>query len=656
MTIRRSGLADDRAARDPKTAARRPRQAAPRAPAAKSSAAGPARDSAHSSRAPQSDCQEVRRLGEALNARVDDVLALTVARSREAGRELDAGTQDSFAKIGMASTAAVATWMAGGNPEEGRETGRKAFETYGQLAAQRVATLNEVAKRCLRWRDAVCEVLSESAAELGTSEKALTRATGMVQLTVDVTLVRVCEVFEAERTRTDEELSRRQEELSFMATHDVLTGLPNRTLILDRAEQALVRARRRQSAVAALFIDVDNFKSINDSFGHDTGDELLRLLTARMSGVIRETDTLARLGGDEFIVIAEELSVAAGPELIAERLLEALKEPFKLSSHNAPLTVRASIGIAMGERGCAEELLRDADTAMYRAKREGKNRYVVFESRMQDDAQSRMALELDLRDALARREFFLMYQPTFDLRDMRATAVEALVRWRNPTRGIVQPNDFIPLLEETGLIVEVGRWILNEACRQAAEWRSDGHRIGVAVNVSGRQLDADDFIDDVRQALARSKLAPEALTLEITETAIMRNVEATARRLTAIKELGVRIAIDDFGTGYSSLAHLQRFPVDALKIDRSFITRLTENPEGETLIHTLVQLGKALAIETLAEGIEQPRELSLLREERCDGGQGFLFARPLDAGSTTPFLEEWARSGAQIYAPAAPAA
>jgi EAL domain-containing protein (putative c-di-GMP-specific phosphodiesterase class I) len=293
---------------------------------------------------------------------------------------------------------------------------------------------------------------------------------------------------------------------------------------------------------------------------------------------------------------------------------------------------------------------------MYRAKWEGKNRYVVFESRMQDDAHSRMALELDLRDALARNEFFLMYQPTFDLRDMRATAVEALVRWRNPTRGIVQPNDFIPLLEETGLIVEVGRWILNEACRQGAEWRTNGHTIGVAVNVSGRQLDADDFIDDVRQALARSKLAPEALTLEITETAIMRNVEATARRLTAIKELGVRIAIDDFGTGYSSLAHLQRFPVDALKIDRSFITRLTENPEGETLIHTLVQLGKALAIETLAEGIEQPRELSLLREERCDSGQGFLFARPLDASSTTPFLDEWARAGAQIYAPTAPAA
>jgi diguanylate cyclase (GGDEF)-like protein len=592
---------------------------------------------------------EVRRLGEALSTRVDDVLERTVAASQAAGHQADPAVRESFKNIGEASTAAVARWMAGGNPEEGRETGRKAFETYGQLAAQRLAPLNEVMKRCLRWRDAVADVLRECADELGVSRPALRRARSMVQVTLDVTLVRVCEVYEQERQRTDDELASRQEELRFMATHDVLTQLPNRTLILDRGEQALMRGRRRQSSVAALFIDIDNFKGINDSFGHETGDELLRMLAARLRGVIRETDALGRFGGDEFIVIAEELSLGPGPEVIAERLLEALKEPFRLTGHEAPISVRASIGIASGERSSAEELLRDADIAMYRAKWEGKNRYVVFESRMQDAAQSRMTLEMDLRDALERKEFFLMYQPTFDLGDMRATAVEALVRWRHPTRGIVQPNDFVPMLEENGLIVEVGRWILEEACRQAAEWRAAGHSIGMAVNVSGRQLDADDFVDDVRRVLAKSRLAPGALTLEITETAIMKNVEATARRLSAVKALGVRIAIDDFGTGYSSLAHLQRFPVDALKIDRSFIARLTENPEGETLIHTLVQLGKALALETLAEGIEKEHELSVLREERCDSGQGFLFARPLDADTTASFLEEWARSGAQLY-------
>jgi diguanylate cyclase (GGDEF)-like protein len=658
MTARRSGTTDGPAARRTKPAAHRSK------PASRRPSKGPGREDGAS---PQSAVpltpagevatdaaaevtEEVRRLGEALGTRVDDVVERIVAASRAAGHQTDAATRESFTKIGEASTRAVAKWMAGGDPEDGRETGRKAFETYGQLAAQRLAPLNEVVKRCLRWRDTVAEVLRECAAELAISRPALRRARSMVQATLDVTLVRVCEVYEDERRRTDDELASRQEELRFMATHDVLTELPNRTLILDRGEQALLRARRRQSSVAALFIDIDNFKGINDSFGHETGDELLRMLAARLRGVIRETDALGRFGGDEFIVIAEELSLGAGPEVIAERVLEALKEPFKLSSQDAPVSVRASVGIATGERPSAEELLRDADIAMYRAKWEGKNRYVVFESRMQDAAQSRMALEMDLREALERDEFFLMYQPTFNLGDMRATSVEALVRWRHPTRGIVQPNDFIPMLEENGLIVEVGRWILNEACRQAAVWRDAGRSIGIAVNVSGRQLDADDFVDDVRRALSDSGLSPDVLTLEITETAIMRNVEATARRLGAIKALGVRIAIDDFGTGYSSLAHLQRFPVDALKIDRSFIAQLTENPEGETLIHTLVQLGKALALETLAEGIEQERELSVLREERCDSGQGFLFARPLDAETTASFLEQWERSGAQLYA------
>ena len=310
------------------------------------------------------------------------------------------------------------------------------------------------------------------------------------------------------------------------------------------------------------------------------------------------------------------------------------------------MTVTTSIGVAIGERASAEELLRDADIAMYQAKWNGKNRYVVFESAMQHAIQSRMELEMDLRDALANDEFFLVYQPTFDLRDMSPTGVEALLRWKHPTRGIVQPNDFIPLLEETGLIIEVGKWVLDEASRQGAAWRKAGYPVGMAVNVSGRQLDTDEFVTNVRDALLDSELDADALTIEITETTLMRNVEKTARRLTAIKELGVRIAIDDFGTGYSSLAHLQQFPVDALKIDRSFISRLTENPEGETLMHTLVQLGKALSIETLAEGIEQQQELSLLQAEHCDSGQGFLFARPLDVDAIEAFLENWAKHGA----------
>ena len=239
---------------------------------------------------------------------------------------------------------------------------------------------------------------------------------------------------------------------------------------------------------------------------------------------------------------------------------------------------------------------------------------------------------------------------TFNLRDMSATGVEALIRWKHPTRDIVQPNDFIPLLEATGLIIEVGAWVLKEACCQGAIWREAGHPIGMAVNVSARQLDTDEFVTDVRNALSESGLDAGALTLEITETTLMRNVAETSRRLTAIRELGVRIAIDDFGTGYSSLAHLQQFPVDALKIDRSFISRLTESSEGETLIHTLVQLGKSLSIETLAEGIEQQQELSLLQAEECDSGQGFLYARPMDAVAAETFLQTWASGAAPALA------
>jgi diguanylate cyclase (GGDEF)-like protein len=578
---------------------------------------------------------EVRRLGAALGERCDEVLARTLARTADADKDLNPTLRERFEHISTTSTAAVAHWMAGGSPEEGRETSRKAFETYGQLAAQRIASLNDVAKRTLRWRDTIAELLHECAAELGISAKAAHRATAMVQLTVDVTLVRMCECFEAERQKTDAELA-------FMATHDTLTGLPNRTLILDRGEQALARARRHQTPVAALFIDIDNFKGINDTLGHEAGDELLRQLTARLDSVVRATDALGRLGGDEFVVIAEDLSVHVGPEVIAERLLEALKQPVRLQgAQETKLTVSASIGIAAGLRPSAEELLRDADIAMYQAKREGKNRFVVFASEMHDAVQHRMELEIDLQDALPKGEFVLVYQPTFALNEMRPTGVEALLRWKHPGRGLVQPGDFIPLLEETGLIVPVGEWILREACRQGAEWRREGHLIGMAVNVSARQLDADEFVGQVAHALAESGLEPAALTLEITETTLMRNVEDTARRLEAIKELGVRVAIDDFGTGYSSLAHLQRFPVDALKIDRSFISRLTENPEGETFIQTLVQLGKALSIETLAEGIEQQQELAVLRDQQCDSGQGFLFARPLEVSAAEDFLRGW---------------
>jgi diguanylate cyclase (GGDEF)-like protein len=597
--------------------------------------------------------RDIERLGRALQARAEDVLSLTVKRTIGSGQEVDALIQDSFERICQISTIAVARWMAGDGLEVTRPAARETGYIFGQLAAHRAASLQEVTRRCLLWRNSVGDVLRDCAEQLDATSDALHAALAMLQLSLDVTLVRICERFETERLRTDQELARRQEELAFMATHDSLTGLPNRTLMLDRVEQMLVRAHRHQSPIAALFVDLDNFKRINDTLGHEAGDDLLRAVTARLEGVVREADALGRIGGDEFVIVAEEVSPATGPELIAERLLEALREPFELAaSPTTRPTVTASIGIAMGDGGSPGEFLRDADIAMHRAKWDGKNRYVVFESDMQDAVQSRMELEIDLRQALANGEFVLNYQPTFDLTDMSPTGMEALIRWKHARRGTVQPNDFIPLLEETGLIIDVGAWVLNEACHQGAVWRAAGHKIGVAVNVSGRQLDDDGLVVVVEHALADTGLEASALTLEVTETTLMRNPEAVARRLGVIKAVGVRIAIDDFGTGYSSLAHLQQFPVDALKIDRSFISRLTDNPEGETLIHTLVQLGKALSIETLAEGIEHQQELSVLKSEQCDSGQGFLFARPLDVDATEAFLRSWADNGAPAFAAA----
>jgi diguanylate cyclase (GGDEF)-like protein len=584
---------------------------------------------------------ELRQLGEELNARTDDVVVRMMRRSAESSKTLAKVVEDSFEEVGRVSTVAVARWMAGEGEAVAREVGQESWRIFARLASQREAALNEVTKRCLRWRDATLEVLDESAADLALAPGTLETARRMVQRSLDVTLVRMCQSFEGERQRAHEELTNREKELVFLATHDALTGLPNRTLILDRIEQSLTRARHKQEPVAALFVDLDNFKAINDSLGHARGDELLCAVAQRLAGVIRETDALGRLGGDEFVVVAEGLSLAAGPELVAERLLEAFGEPFTLGeAGETRVHAKASVGIATGVRSSAEELLRDADIAMYRAKWGGKSRFLVFESGMEEQAQSRLEIEMDLQDALVNEEFFLVYQPTFDLTTMTPTGVEALLRWRRPGRGVVQPEDFIPLLEETKMIVDVGAWVLVEACRQAARWQ-DGRQLGLSVNVSALQLDTDDLIDHVVAALEGSGLPAEALTMEITETALMTNAEETARRLHALKDLGVRIAVDDFGTGYSSLGHLRQFPVDVLKIDRSFVSQLAEGGEGEILLHTLVQLGKALEIETTAEGIERPQDLSLIRAKECDSGQGFLFTRPLSAQDAESFFRQW---------------
>jgi diguanylate cyclase (GGDEF)-like protein len=428
--------------------------------------------------------------------------------------------------------------------------------------------------------------------------------------------------------------------LSHRAEHDALTELPNRVLVLDRAEQLLARARRDNHPVAALYLDVDGFKQVNDTFGHAAGDELLRAVAARLSGVVRDSDTVGRMGGDEFVVLLDEPTLDVGPELVAERMLEVLRQPIDLEAAGGrSVVVTISIGIAVAQDASADELLRDADMAMYVAKQAGKDRAAVFESSMQTAVQDRLVLEMDLREAVEDDQLFLLYQPTVNLQSGAITGVEALARWQHPTRGVLTPDLFIGLAEDSGLIVPIGRWVLGEACRQAAEWHAAGRAIGMSVNVSGRQLDDDAIVDDVAHALAESGLDGGALTLEVTESVLMRDADATARRLWALKELGVRIAVDDFGTGYSSMAYLRQFPVDALKIDRSFISGISESGQSEALVHTLVALGKTLNLETLGEGIEQPSQLRNLQAEQCDSGQGFLFARPLAPAEVERMLD-----------------
>jgi diguanylate cyclase (GGDEF)-like protein len=586
---------------------------------------------------------DVVRLGSRLYDRRADVIARTEVLNSTGSVALASAAHASVARVIEVSTEAFARWMAGEGEQTARDVGREAATIFGQLAIQREAPLYEITKRTLRWRDAVREVIDEIADELGASLDSRREAHRMLQRSADVTLVRLCEAFESERGEVDDELARRQQELVFMATHDALTGLPNRTLILDRAEQLIARARRERQLCAALFVDLDGFKAVNDGLGHRAGDELLRSVAARLESTIREADTLGRLGGDEFVILADGIALAAGPELVAERILDALKEPFEIDdAHHGRIAITASIGIALADGHSAADLLRDADIAMYRAKLAGKNRYIVYETGMQDQVHTRIELEMDLREALSNEQFYVVYQPMFDLDGLAPIRMEALLRWHRPNELPAGPDQFVPLLEESGLIADVGRWVLREACECCANWAREGLDIGVAVNVSAIQLEHDQFVRDVADALAESGIDASSLTIEITETALMRDADKTAERLRAIKALGVRLSIDDFGTGYSSLAYLQRFPVDELKIDRSFVSQIESTAQRDALIRTFVQLGRSLKIETIAEGIEDHAQLERLQAEHCDVGQGFLFARPMEADQCREFVERWA--------------
>ncbi len=421
-----------------------------------------------------------------------------------------------------------------------------------------------------------------------------------------------------------------EEQLRQLAFHDPLTLLANRNLFRDRVQHALTLAQRGRHQVAVMFLDVDNFKNINDSLGHDAGDRLLQAVAQRLVKSTRFSDTVARLGGDEFAILLEGIATIAEVESMAAALIEGLEQPFPLSE--TEVRVSASIGVAFStfEAG-AEALLSKADIAMYHAKAAGKSRFVTFQPQMQELLHERLRLEADITRALANEEFFLEYQPIVDLGTRSLLGVEALVRWRHAELGILMPGRFIQVAEECGQIVKLGRWVLMRACRDMRAWRSSvagGASLRVAVNISGRHLQHGDLVQDVAQALEESGLEPGNLVIELTESTIMHNTEANLGRLRQLKDLGVRLAIDDFGTGYSSLSYLHRFPIDILKIDHSFVNRLTNTYNGPELARAVITLGDTLGLDTVAEGIEAEPQVAALLALGCVAGQGFLFAMP----------------------------
>ena len=419
---------------------------------------------------------------------------------------------------------------------------------------------------------------------------------------------------------------------------DLLTGLPSRVGIVDRIDRDLAAAGGDACELAVIFVDIDDFRDVNDAFGHAAGDELLVEFGARLVRTVGLDGMVGRNGSDEFVIVTGGATASAGCGALATRVMARLRKPFEIPSVPSPIRLSASMGIADGWRATPESLLHDADIALTRAKTTGRARAVVFTPSMQAAANGRQVLEADLRRALGTDQFFLVYQPTFSIASGRFTGVEALLRWTHPVRGTVMPDEFIPSLESTGLIVAVGRWVLEQACAQAAVWNADGHRVSMAVNVSGRQLELDGFADDVETQLQESGLDPELLTLELTETVLMQNVQRTMVRLRDLQETGVRLAVDDFGTGYSSMAYLQRFPIDVIKIDQTFVAEMTETRESAALVHAMVQMAKALELETIAEGIETEEQRTMLQAEGVDIGQGYLFARPLEAAAIEGFL------------------
>jgi diguanylate cyclase (GGDEF)-like protein/PAS domain S-box-containing protein len=443
-------------------------------------------------------------------------------------------------------------------------------------------------------------------------------------------------------TRDDTERAALEEQLRHQALHDPLTGLANRALLADRARQAFLRSRRTGGSVAVMALDIDSFKHVNERMGHQAGDELLRAVAQRLSETFRPEDTVARTGGDEFVVLLDAAPSGQLVQELAERVLEALRAPFELAGEECEVTASVGVAIDGAPHNNLEQLLSDADVAMYAVKTGGRDGVRLFEASMHKHARERLELQSDLREGLKRDELWLLYQPEFGDGGTELEGFEALVRWNHPTHGLLGPDRFIPLAEETGLIVPLGRWVLQEALRHAAAWPpADGGRpLTISVNLSTVQLGSPSLISDVRAALEQSGIDPARLVLEITESALIDSSDHAVEVLRELKALGVRLAIDDFGTGYASIAYLQKIPLDVLKVDRSFVTSSEDGERGRELLETIVNIGRALSLETVAEGVEQPSQLATVTEVGCDLVQGYLLGRPLSEKGARALIAE----------------
>jgi diguanylate cyclase (GGDEF)-like protein/PAS domain S-box-containing protein len=435
-------------------------------------------------------------------------------------------------------------------------------------------------------------------------------------------------------------------EMSHLAQHDFLTDLPNRLLFNDRLTQAISIAMRQSKQLAVLFLDIDQFKKINDSLGHGVGDKLLQSVAKRLVSCVRRADTVSRLGGDEYVILLSQVEHEQDAAFSARKILRALAAPHIID--NQSLDINASIGVSTypSDGPDAETLISKADTAMYEAKKQRRNNYQFFRRDMDVRVEERRMLEGDLRSALGRNEFLLHYQPKLNLQTGQITGFEALIRWQHPRRGMVPPAQFIPIAEECGLILSIGRWVLLEACKQARAWIDSGlGAVPVAVNVSGAEFEDKDFLSGVRAALIATGVGPANLELELTESVLMRDAESSVRTLGALKAMGVTLAIDDFGTGYSSFTYLRRFPVDALKLDQSFVQEITENPGDATIVSAMINIGKGLNQRVIAEGVETRGQLKFLQSHGCGEGQGYYFSHPVAAEQAGKLLQAGIREG-----------